>query len=101
VPVSVNVRVQLPSLRPSPYLVVGGGTSWFEAVLDPPDFNATLRAGHWVPFLQAGAGIQVELSARTYLGVEARYLHLSDFHAFDSTLRLSGLSASAVLGVRR
>jgi hypothetical protein len=100
VPLAVSLRVQLPTMRPSPYLVVGGGATFVRATLDPPDFNATLRAGRWVPSLQAGAGVQVDLSPRTFLGVEARYLYLSDLRAFESTLRLSGLGASAVLGVR-
>jgi hypothetical protein len=101
VPLTVNLRIQLPSLRPSPYLVAGGGFTFVQAVFDPPDFNATLRAGRFVPSLQAGAGLQVDLSARTFIGVEGRYVYLSDLRAFDSTLRMSGLGVSAVFGVRR
>jgi hypothetical protein len=101
IPLSANVRVRLPSIRPSPYLVVGGGASWVRLVLDPPDFNATLRASRFVPFLQAGAGVEVNLSTRIFLGLEARYVYLSPVRAFDSDLRLSGLGANAVLGVRR
>jgi len=100
-PLSVNLRVRLPALRPSPYIMAGGGATFVQAVFDPPDFNATLRAGHFVPFLQAGIGVQVDLSRRLFAGLEARYLHLGDFRAYDSTLRLSGLAANLVFGVRR
>jgi hypothetical protein len=101
VPLALAIRMQLPALRPVPYLMLGGGSAWVGAVLDPPDFNATLRAGHFVSFLQVGVGAQIDLSERIYLGFEARYLHLSDFRAFESTLRLGGLTTSALLGVRR
>lgn len=101
VPMSVGLRMQLPSLRPCPYLLVGVGGAWVWSVLDPPDFNATLRAGRLVPLLQAGAGLQVDLSAQTFLGFEARYAWLGGFRAFDSTIHLGGLGASFLLGVRR
>jgi hypothetical protein len=101
VPLSASVRLQLPKLRPSPYLLVGGGVAWVHSTFDPPDANATLRQADWVPFLQVGLGAQVEVSARVFVGLEARYLHFSDFHAVESTLRLDGLIASAVIGVRR
>lgn len=101
VPMSLALRLQLPSLRPSPYLVAGGGAAFVRAVFDPSDYNATLRAGHFVPFLQAGAGVEVDLSGGGFLGVEARWLHLGDFRAHEATLRLGGLATSAVFGVRR
>jgi opacity protein-like surface antigen len=101
VPLAASLRFQLPALRPSPYLLVGGGAALIHATFDPPDFNATLRAGHAVGLLQAGAGLVVDLSDGVFLGLEARYLHLGDFNAFDTTLRLDGLAASAVFGVRR
>ena len=93
--------MQLPTLRPCPYLLVGAGAAFVRSVLDPPDFNATLRAGHFVPLVQAGVGLQVDLSDQLFLGAEARYLWLGDFRAFDSTLHLGGPGASFVIGVRR
>jgi hypothetical protein len=101
VPLAVNLTLSPAALRPTPYVVVGGGAVFVRAVLDPPDYNATLRAGHFVPFLQAGAGVKVDLTRRVALGVEGRYLHLGEFRAFDSTLRLSGVGVSALLVVRR
>lgn len=101
VPLSVALRLQLPALKPCPYLVLGAGTAHVAAVFDPPDFNATLRASHFVPLVQAGAGLQVDLSAQAFLGVEARYTWLGDFQAFESTLHLGGPGASFVFGVRR
>ena len=100
-PLSASLRLQLPALRPSPYLLVGGGGAYLQTTLDPPDFNATLRDETFTPFLQAGIGASVDLGDRVYLGFEARYLYLGDFRAFDSTLRLGGLVAGAVVGVRR
>jgi len=101
VPLSLGLRMQLPELRPCPYLLLGGGAAWVWSVFDPPDFNATLRAGHFVPLLQAGIGLQVDLSAQAFLGLEARYTWLGDFRAFDSTLHLGGLATSVIFGVRR
>jgi hypothetical protein len=101
VPLSLDVQVRLPRLRPAPYLVVGAGACWVRAVLDPPDFNATLRASGFVGFLQAGLGARVDLSPRTFLGVEARWLLLGGLRVFDSTVSLGGLAAGVVLGVRR
>jgi len=101
VPLSLNLRLQLPFLTPRPYLVVGGGVTFVRAVFDPPDFNATLRAGHTVPFLQAGAGFLVDLDRGLFVGLEARYSLLGDFRAFGARLSLSGLDTNAVFGVRR
>jgi hypothetical protein len=101
VPLAANLRLRLPGLRPSPYLVVGGGAAFLRAVLRPPDFNATLRTGRLVTLLQAGVGAQVELSERTFLGVEARWVQLGELEAFGAALRLGGLGASLVLGVRQ
>ncbi len=101
VPLSAALRVQLPSLRPSPYLLAGGGAAFLRAVFDPPDANATLRAGHFVPYLVAGAGVEVDLDRGAFLGLEARWVHLGDFQAYGATLRLGGLATSAVFGVRR
>jgi hypothetical protein len=101
VPLSAVLRVQLPSLRPSPYLLAGGGAAFLRAVFDPPDANATLRAGHFVPYLAAGAGVEVDLSGGAFLGLEARWIHLGDFEAYGTTLRLGGLATNASFGVRR
>jgi hypothetical protein len=101
VPLSLGLRMQLPGLRPCPYLLVAGGAAYVRSVLDPPDFNATLRAGHFVALLEAGVGLQVDLTPQAFLGFEARYTWLGGFRAFDSTLHLGGPGASFVFGVRR
>ena len=100
-PMSLDLRMQLPGLRPCPYLLVGGGAAAVWSVLDPPDFNATLRASGIVPLLHAAVGLQVDLSDQAFLGVEARYTWLGGFRAFDSTLHLGGVGTSFVAGVRR
>lgn len=101
VPLTAALRLQLPALRPMPYLIAGGGAAFVRAVLDPPDANATLRAGHFVPVLLAGGGAVVDLAGGAFVGLEARWLHLGTFEAHGASLRLGGLGAGAVVGVRR
>ncbi len=101
VPLTAALRLQLPALRPMPYLLAGGGAAFVRSVFDPPDANATLRAGHFVPVLMAGGGAVVDLAGGAFVGLEARWLHLGAFEAHGASLRLGGLGASAVVGVRR
>lgn len=100
VPLSLNARLQLPMLAPRPYLLVGAGLAATQSTIDPPDFNATLRASRWVPFFHAGAGVSFDVGERFLAGVEGRYFLMRDLQLFGSRVGLSGASAALLLGAR-
>lgn len=97
-PASANLRLQLPWLSPRPHLILGGGVAVAHATFDPPGFNATLRATRPLPFAHGGLGLTVDLGARLFAGVEARYFLMTTLEAFRARLGQNGMEARALLG---
>jgi hypothetical protein len=100
VPIAMNARLQLPTLTPRPYLLAGAGVAATQSTIDPPDFNATLRATRWVPFFHAGLGLSFDVGDRLFGGVEGRYFLMRDLQLFGSRVGLAGASAAVLLGAR-
>jgi hypothetical protein len=100
VPLTVNVRVQVPSARARPYLILGGGVTFFNATMDPPDFNATVRVARNMAFAQAGLGLVADLGTRLFLGVEARAFATTDVSFLNGTIGFHGGNATLLLGAK-
>lgn len=93
IPVTLAIRGTVPVQRFEPYALLGGGIYLVrDEVAGLEDEAVNLG-------LFFGAGANLNLSSRLFLGVEGRYLVLGT-NTFDAHSRLDGIILTADLGIR-
>jgi len=93
IPVTLAIRGTVPVKRLEPYAILGGGLYLVHDEVGGEDDDA-VNLG-----LFLGGGMNMNLSSRLFVGVEARYLVLGA-NTFDSHTRVDGISLTADLGLR-
>jgi opacity protein-like surface antigen len=98
IPLTINLRGQVPYGRFEPYGFIGTGVYFIKDNLSNPTLGSTSENDTALGF-QVGLGGNYTLLNNMFLGVEARYLFLKT-NTFGESFRLDGINLTCNIGYR-
>lgn len=100
VPVTVTVKLMLPSGSVEPWVGGGAGLAWTRIHEDPVNDLPTVSESSTVFTYHAGGGVTVQLAKRWYGGVDFRYAFVKARWFNDGMVTLNGVRLTAAFGTR-